>query len=301
MAHNSRDRNETDLGEALLFALGAAGGLALGVFLSRGGMPAAPEPVRQAGARLRDRARDMAGRWGPANLRRGEEETLQLSGLEDAVIEAFLHDPVLAERGIDVGCISRGIIELSGTVYSADEAERAVRAARGVEGVDTVVNRMDVDEDARRTGRAGESTAWEGHMSGEWTGRNIGMGRRRQGDETDPAGDDSQHLREVALEQSDRAQFEDEELAHSQPRVGSRPGTGDPNPTNYSEDELDNQDPYGKHAVPAPEQPQALNSRSRVGEGLSPGLELEMEAADVPSKPHSAEWQGARPRDADES
>ncbi|HEX8906991.1 MAG TPA: BON domain-containing protein [Longimicrobiaceae bacterium] len=298
MARNSRRDNDNDLGEALVFALGAAGGLALGLFLSKG-VQAAPEPVRQAGARIRDRAREMAQSYGPARLRRGAREELQLSALEDAVLDAFLRDEVLAERGIDVGCISRGIIELSGSVRTADEAERAVRVARATDGVETVVNRMDVDDEARRTGRGSESTAWEGHMAGEWTGRSVGMGRRRQGDETDPGADDSQHLREVALEQSDRAQFEDEDLAHSQPRVGARPGTGTP-ATHYSEDELDNQDPYGKHAVPTPEQPQAMHSQARVGEGLSPGLELEIEGSDVPVKPHSADWQGARLRDADE-
>jgi hypothetical protein len=299
MARNSRKDNDNhDLG-ALVFALGAAGGLALGLFLSKG-MPATPEPVRQAGARIRDRAREMAQSYGPARLRRGMNEELQLSHLEDAVLDAFLRDEVLAERGIDVGCISHGIIEISGSVRTADEAERAVRAARSVDGVETVVNRMDVEEDARRTGRDTDSTGWEEHMSGEWTGRNIGMGRRRQGEQTDPGADDSQHLREVALEQSDRAQYEDEEIAHSQPRVSSRPGTGSPNPTNYSEDELDNQDPYGKHAVPTPEQPQAMHSQARVGEGLSPGLELELEASDVPVKPHSGDWQGARLGDADE-
>ena len=133
-------------------------------------------------------------------------------------------------------------------------------------------------------------------MAGEWTGRNIGMGRRRQGDETDPAMDDSRHMREVALEQSDRAQFEDEDLAHSQPRLSARPGPGAPE-TVYAEDEMDNQDPYGKHAVPVAEQPQALNSQSRVGEGLTPGLELALEQADVPVKPHSVDWQHGGPRD----
>ena len=39
------------------------------------------------------------------------------------------------------------------------------------------------------------------------------------------------------------------------------------------------------------EQPQALNSDARVGEGLKPGTELMLEAADVPVKPH-----GERPR-----
>ena len=128
-------------------------------------------------------------------------------------------------------------------------------------------------------------------MAGEWTGRNVGMGQRRQGIETENRGglDDSQHMREVALEQSDRAQYEDEDIAHSQPLMGSRPGTGDV-PLNFSEDELDNQDPYGKHAVPAPEQPQALHSQARVGEGLPPGMELALEGEDVPVKPHSENW-----------
>jgi hypothetical protein len=118
------------------------------------------------------------------------------------------------------------------------------------------------------------------------------MGQRRQGIETENRGgnDDSQHMLEVALEQSDRAQFEDEELAHSQPIMGSRPGPGETPRLNFSEDELDNQDPYGKHAIPAPEQPQALHSQARVGEGLTPGLELSLEQSDVPVKPHSDNW-----------
>ena len=131
MARNSRKDNENDLGEALVFALGAAGGLALGLFLSKG-MPAAPEPVRQAGARIRDRAREMAQSYGPARLRRGAREELQLSRLEDAVLDAFLRDEVLAERGIDVGCISRGIIELSGGV-GGGEGEENERGGGGGE------------------------------------------------------------------------------------------------------------------------------------------------------------------------
>jgi hypothetical protein len=292
----SSDRNHDNdrAGQSLVFALGAAGGLALGYLLSKG-MPAPPEPVREAGARLRERARGVAQGWTPARLRRETRETLELTRLEDAVLDAFLRDPVLSERGIDVGCISRGIIELSGAVYSADEAERAVRAAHAVHGVETVVNRMDVDAAAGR----GANGEWEGHMAGEWTGRNVGMGRRRQGDQTDPGADDSQHLREVSLEQSDRAQFEDEELAHSHPVMSARPGPDARGATRYVEDELDNQDPYGKHAVPVPEQPQALHGQARMGEGLSPGLELAIEQSDVPAKPHSREWQGATLRDTD--
>ncbi|MFL5386851.1 MAG: BON domain-containing protein [Longimicrobiaceae bacterium] len=279
-----------------MFALGAAGGLALGLLFARG-VPTAPEPVRQAGARLRSRARDVAGTFGRGRGRGpvgGGEDAL--AALEDEVIDAFLRDPVLSERGIDVGCVRAGVIELSGSVRSAEEGERAVRAARTVEGVETVVNRMDVEDDGRRAG----TERWEGHMAGEWTGRQVGMGRRRQGDETDPGADDSQHLREVALEESDRAQYEDEDIAHSQPRVGARTGVGDPNPTHYEEDELDNQDPYGKHAVPVAEQPQAMNSQARVGQGMDPGLELEMEQADVPLKPHSDGWEAGRTHDEEQ-
>ena len=283
--HRSHDDQEPG-GHALLFALGAAGGLALGFLLARGGVSRAAGPVRQAGARLRDRARGVVDGFGGGRARpeAGEEEALAC--VEDDVIDAFLRDPVLSERGIDVGCIRRGVLELSGSVRTPEEAERAVRLARTVEGVETVVNRMEVEPEGRRTGNDG----WEERMAGEWTGRQVGMGQRRQGEETDPGADDSQHLRETALEQSDRDQYEDEELAHSRPRVGARPGTGVGNPTHYAEDELDNQDPYGKHAVSAPEQPQALNSRARVGEGLTPGMELEMEGSDLPVKPHSADW-----------
>jgi hypothetical protein len=288
---DDRDRG----GNALLFALGAAGGLALALLYMRG-MPS-PEPVRQAGARLRERARDVASTFGPGRLRRAVGEEDLLAALEDDVLDAFLRDPVLSERGIDVGCVSEGVIELSGSVRSAEEGERAVRVARQVDGVETVVNRMDVDHDGRR---AADHERWEGHMAGEWTGRQVGMGQRRQSEETDPGADDSQHLREVALEQSDRAQYEDEEIAHSQPRVGARTGVGDPNPTRYAEDELDNQSPHGKHAVPAAEQPQAVNSQARVGQGTEPGLELEMERADVPLKPHSDGWEAGGPSGDDE-
>lgn len=292
MARKSIDRNEEALGNnALLVLLGAAGGAVLGYFLARGGVSMLDtEPVREAGARLRD----VAEGYGPVRTPRGVPDEDALASLEDDVIDAFLEDPVLSERGIDVGCVGRGILELSGSVHSADEAERAVRLARRIDGVTTVVNRMEVDHDGRRAGNEG----WEGKMGGEWTGRQVGMGQRRQSEETDPGADDSQHLREVALEASDRAQYEDEDLAHSQPKMGARPGVGEVNPTHYAEDELDNQSPYGKRAVPVAEQPQAYNSQSRVGEGLKPGTELEIEQSDVPLKPHSDEWHAAGPHDA---
>jgi hypothetical protein len=155
--------------------------------------------------------------------------------------------------------------------------------------VETVVNRLDVGSDiARRPARDNQGTG--GAMSGsEFSGNVSGMGRRRQGSDTEPdRSDDSQHIRETSIEHSDRSQFEDEDLAHSHTVMSSRPSPHPENPTNFSEDELDNQSPYGKHAVPQPEQPQQLNSLGRVGEGLKPGTELRLEQADVPVKPHQA-------------
>lgn len=273
----------------LAYALGALGGLALGMVLKRtveqlAGRPAtdeasAPAPSRAASAPPRP----------PAQPRRASRDQDQLMLLEDAVLDAFLDDRLLSERGIDVGVISRGIVELSGTVFSRDEAVHAVAVAQGVEGVSTVVNRMEVE--AQRGRLHPQLDANEGFaMSGEWTGHQSGMGSRRQGDETDPRRrDDSHHQREVALEQADRAQFEDEGV-HSQPRVSDPHDGPAPNRTNFRDDELDNQSPYGKHAVPQGSEtdgpPQAFNSQSRVGEGLKPGVELALEAEDLPVKPH---------------
>jgi osmotically-inducible protein OsmY len=287
------DRDEDHSGQdALVFALGAAGGFALGMLLS-GRMRAAGQVKAWGGETLR-RARGVAARIRPMRLRRLPGEMGELTGLEDAVIEAFLDDDVLGERGIDVGAISRGIIELSGAVRTAEEAERAVRLARRVAGVDTVVNRMEVDDGRRRRGGPRDyGDAADATRMSEWQGRTSGMGRRRQGAETEPdRSDDSRRFRERALEQADRAQYETEGWA-AFPRGGERPEPRDPSrEVNYREDELDNQDPYDKHAESLDAQPQRLNTRARVGEGPKPGTELRLEAADVPVKPH-----GDVPRD----
>lgn len=302
-----RERDDSGVGGALAFALGTVGGLALGVLVSRSFRPGTvadraravgsgiadrarsfAERGEEAGLRagLRSRARDVAQRIRPGRLRRLPLERTELTALEDAVLRRFLDDEVLSERGIDVGCISPGIVELTGTVRSPAESNRAVRAASGVDGVETVVNRLEVgmDDTDERNGRDEEETPG----GGEWTGRRSGMGRPRQGRSTDLGrSDDAQHIREVSLEHADRAEFE--ELGYGQrPRMAARAEETE-NLTRYAEDELDNQSPYGKHAVPKDGTP-ALNTAARVGEGLKPGTELALEQSDVPVKPH-----GARP------
>ena len=313
------DRSRT----ALTFALGALGGLAVGMILYRRGLPTVPagsrerlerfgsglreqasglrerasglreqasglreraSGLRERASGLREQARSVARRIRPERMTRMPMEQTELTALEDRVLDAFLADAVLGERGIDIGAISPGIIELSGSVRTEEEAERAVHAANAVAGVTTVVNRLDVGEERPMSRPADDET--EGS---EWTGRMVGMNRRRQGRQTDPdTNDDSQAQTIKALRNADLTQLEDDDLGFEQPRVQGRPAAGDPWQVNFDEDELDNQDPHGKHAAYTLDEPQQeLNSAVRVGEGLKSGEHLALEKADVPVKPHS--------------
>jgi hypothetical protein len=103
--------------------------------------------------------------------------------LEERVLEAFRNDPVLCERAIDIGSLNDGVIELAGWVENDDEARHAVTIARGVPGVDTVVNRIAIGDEERRFEDAARRFD-EGDPSlteTRWEGRQVGTGRRRQG------------------------------------------------------------------------------------------------------------------------
>jgi hypothetical protein len=108
--------------------------------------------------------------------------------LEERVLEAFRNDPILAERAIDIGSISDGVIELAGWVEDEEESHHAVTIARGVPGVDTVVNRIALGDeedrfaDTARRVREGDASLTEAH----WEGGQVGTGRRRQGTSDEP-------------------------------------------------------------------------------------------------------------------
>jgi hypothetical protein len=279
-----QEHDGMDAGQnALIFALGAAGGLAIGMALSR---RSAPQPnVRRLGNDLRNRARDVARTLRPARMRRMAVEQDELTGLEDSVLDSFLSDELLSERGVDVGAISHGIVELSGSVWNHAEADRAVRVASGVPGVRTVVNRLEIEGEARRHSapESGSDTLLRR------TGRTGGMGRRRQGLATDPdRPNDSQHRSERALAAADRDQWSNEGYAHTNSKDTERTGNRqEPWRAEFSERELDNQDPHGQHApVTLDAPPEEMNSDARVGEGLKDGTELHLEEADLPLKPH---------------
>lgn len=261
--------------DLMTFTLGTFGGLALGVLVSR----ALPRDIGIP-EELKERARSVARRLRPARLRRLAVDQAELDRLEGRVLDAFLADSVLSERGVDIGAISHGIIEISGAVWSEEEAERAVALANGIPGVRTVVNRMEIEDLGRQRGfrRPLDEDELEGTFVHQ-EARVGGMGRRRQGRETDPdRPDDSQYRREDALAAADRNQWSDEDFAPRASRTNERPEAQRAGGPRFDEDELDNQDPHGKHAERTLDSPpEELNSSARVGRGLEPGTELRLE------------------------
>lgn len=271
-----RYRDEGQWGEdAVSFALGAIGGLAAGVLISR-----AIERER-LGDGLRDRAGAAVRRFRPARRQRLSFEQVELDRLEEDVLRAFHGDEILSERPVDIGAISRGIVELSGSVAAEPEAERAVRVASGVEGVTTVVNRLDIDAAFAQEFRD-EFLARRTDSSLVRTGAAGGMGTRRQSAETDPDQiDDSRRRLENAMAAADRDQIADEGFGPAQNRIDALREAQRGKDLDFDRDEFDNQDPHGQHARRTLDaQPQHLNPDARVGEGMKPGIEREIERSE---------------------
>ena len=66
------------------------------------------------------------------------------AALDARVLEAFSHDPILAERAIEIEDVGEGDIILRGHVRTAPEVKHAVTMARGVPGVTRVRERLSV-------------------------------------------------------------------------------------------------------------------------------------------------------------
>lgn len=181
--------------EGLIFlAIGAAAGIAAGVVVAQkfGGFAALATKLRE---RLGSDGKDefVAEEYDEYDEEDEDDDADEalspLEELEERVLEAYHNDPILSERAIDIGAIDAGIIELTGWVYAASEAEHAVTVARGTPGVATVLNRLAVRAEEDQLGDsadrydAGEDRLTESH----WEGQSVGMGRSRQGNsnETD--------------------------------------------------------------------------------------------------------------------
>jgi hypothetical protein len=179
--------------EGVIFlALGAAVGIAAGVVVAQkfGGFSALATRLREHLGQAGEEEY-VAEEYEEYDEEDGEDEDGEdlspLEELEERVLEAYHNDPILSERAIDIGAIDEGIIELTGWVYAASEAEHAVTVARGTPGVDTVLNRLTVraeedqlDEAADRYAH-GDSSLTESH----WEGQGVGMGRTRQGNSSE--------------------------------------------------------------------------------------------------------------------
>jgi hypothetical protein len=174
------DEGESLGGALAKIGIGVAAGFVVGVIMAQkvGGISGLSSRLRDkiAGLRGDDIDHHRAARGLTA------DESLDIA-LEERVLEAFRNDPILSERGIDIGSIGEGTIELTGWVETTDESERATTITRGVPGIETVVNRIIVgeeedmlDDNARRNAE-GETASHEGR----WEGQRVGTGRRRQG------------------------------------------------------------------------------------------------------------------------
>ena len=187
--------DESSGGSALLIVAGALAGLAAGVMIAQrfGGVSAIAGRVR---SRLGAGAATEAERWRDVEEDEYEEQDYADEGtyaaegseLEERVLEAFLNDPIMSERAVDIGALGEGIIELTGWVYTDEESDHAVTLTRGVPGVETVVNRLDVRseeeeiEENRRRFESGDPALTEAR----WEGNRVGTGRRRQGTSNEP-------------------------------------------------------------------------------------------------------------------
>ena len=187
--------DESSGGSALLIVAGALAGLAAGVMIAQrfGGVSAIAGRVR---SRLGAGGATETEGWRDVEEDEYEEQDYADEGtyaaegseLEERVLEAFLNDPIMGERAVDIGALGEGIIELTGWVYTDDESDHAVTLARGVPGVETVVNRLDVRaeeeeiEENRRRFESGDPALTEAR----WEGIRVGTGRRRQGTSNEP-------------------------------------------------------------------------------------------------------------------
>jgi len=178
-----RYRDDDSQTSGLLYlAAGAVLGLAAGLVVADrfGGFSALTSKVRDRIGRLREEDEDYEADEDT------EDEVDEDEALEERVLEAFRNDPILSERAVDIGAIGDGIIELTGWVHEADEATHAVTITRGVPGVETVVNRLDI-----RLADAEDSMDIDDDSNaplpgGRWEGQQVGTGRRRQGNSSEP-------------------------------------------------------------------------------------------------------------------
>jgi hypothetical protein len=227
-----RDRGPSGAGLALSVGAGALVGFIAGAFFAQraGGFAALTEKIR-----------GKLGRGGGDDVDSEEfdldedefdsesDETYVGASLEENVLEAYMNDPILSERAVDIGEIGEGIIELAGWVETEEEAEHAVTLARGVVGVDTVVNRLNVGEEEEQLEENFErySSGDDALNEARWEGQQVGTGARRQGSsaEIDRHADPHTELQDKWLSEQAALDNAAEETAVAERRARSKKAT----------------------------------------------------------------------------
>ena len=257
-----RDRGPSGAGLAMSVAAGALVGFVAGAFFAQraGGLGALTSKLRGAlGRGGADLDTDEFEQEDDEFYGEGDESYVGAS-LEENVLEAYMNDPILSERAVDIGEIGEGIIELAGWVETEEEAEHAVTLARGIVGVDTVVNRLNVGEEEEQLEENFERYAGGDDALNEarWEGQQVGTGARRQGTsaEIDRHADPHTELQEKWLSEQaalDNAAEETEGLAERRARTkkaakGDRTGGSPVAPTGV---------PKGDHVAAPLESPES--------------------------------------------
>ena len=180
-----RDRGPSGSGLAMSVAAGALVGFVAGVFVAQrtGGFAALTAKLRGTLGRPVDEDYD-AEEFAEDDDLEGEESFTGAT-LEERVLEAYMNDPILSERAVDIGEIGTGIIELAGWVETDEEADHAVTVARGVPDVDTVVNRLTVGVEEDVLEENFDRFAEGDSAQAGWEGQQVGTGKRRQGSSKD--------------------------------------------------------------------------------------------------------------------
>ena len=233
MTFRYRDDESTSSAGFLFLAVGAAAGVAAGMFLAQrfGGLGAVVQRVRgrldaateeERLARRHARIEDYEGFEEEDEIEdevEGADAEAYASAdeeLEGRVLEAFRNDPLLAERAVDIGAVGEGIIELTGWVHAENEADHAVTLTRGVPGVETVINRLAIRREEELLSRNAQRVA-EGDPAlteARWEGQGVGTGRRRQGtsDEIDRHADPRANLQDRWMEEREAVRNAAEDL-----------------------------------------------------------------------------------------
>lgn len=147
--------DEPDSGHTWLWlTAGAALGIVAGVLLADRGKQLAATAKRTWGPIL-DTARSIKEAWDePDEDEDDMDDDLEYDELEEEVddaldarvLEAFINDPILTERSVEIEERDSGVIVLHGRMLSAHEVKHASTIARGVPGVDRVRSRLTVRE-----------------------------------------------------------------------------------------------------------------------------------------------------------